>query len=398
MNYVPIEPRIVMARIANFHLALATLQLIHLLLFSESQGQDIVAWVFVNAIAQITLTALKSSMMNCKTYVELYWRPLAILLLITFLVKLYSRSPYILSWMITGLYETRKNENIGVGGLISYINIFFYPLSILLAFVKTPKLVYRWLMMCIIFMCCIDFMILGTRNAPLFVLAFHLFSYPHRLYRKNFIFLMGLVCVFVAIFSYTTVNRTQESQLGTFDWLVIFEFTGSTENLKINTNISKMLNENAPIFFPVIFLTHYVTHSIAEIALLVSNSADLSIGGGYYLTDQFCAVGICDRITSLAEIENVNPRAGIYQTVWGSLIFDFGLIGAITVWVLLILVMIIWQIYTGARLSPFTVLVAILVALSPIENYLYNGLGLVQIIMMFVVYGVIKILGSKFIN
>ena len=131
-------------------------------------------------------------------------------------------------------------------------------------------------------------------SAPSFVLLFHALLYPVHFHLRRHIVLIGLLLsILIAVFSYSTVNRTQESQLGTFNWLVLFEYTGSTENLKINQGIAVALSEHAPSLFPAVFLTHYMTHSLAELANIISNVDKLQLGGIYYLKDQLCVIGVC---------------------------------------------------------------------------------------------------------
>jgi hypothetical protein len=389
---IPAAPGVLLARVAGLELVLAGVQLGHLALLAQAQVQDFAAWVFVHAAAQGTLFALRRAARHCRSYPSLPWRPLAVLIFITFTAKLSSRAPYIGAWMSEGLFAARNAEDAGAGGGASFINIFFYPLVILLSMCVLPRKTYLKLMLCVTAMCMIDFIVLGTRNAPLFVLMFHLLASPLRLNKKIAAVLLGLVFAFVAMFSYSTVNRTQESQLGTFDWLDLFELTGSTENLRIRREMAEPVAQAVPALLPAIFLTHYVSHSIAELAVLVGQSDDLRLGGAYYVTDQFCVIGMCSRQDSLDAIEAANPRAGTYQTIWGSLLFDFGFLGAGLAWFVVSAMLVIWQRMQRRVLSPAVLVGAMVIALAPIENYLYNGLGLVQILSMFIAYHAVHLL------
>lgn len=359
------------------------LQLFHLSVLANAAPRDFAAWLFVHVSAQMTLFMLRRSASQCRVFAYVPWKPLAMLLLLTFAIKLYSRAPYIANWLSEGLRATRTNEDLASGSL-SIINVFFYPSAILLAFATIPRSAYVKLMACVGTMCVIDFIFLGTRNAPIFVLLFHVLASPVRVRFRQLVLLIILLMAFVVIFSYSTIYRTQESELGTFDWLVLFEFTGSTENLKIDPEIAQLLANNAPILLPAVFLSHYLTHSVAELALLLSKSSELALGGAYYLMDQFCGIGICSRADSLSAIEGANPRAGIYQTAWGSIFFDFGLLGAAIVVTLLAVSVIFWQRMHRYCLNPATALAALIVAISPIENFMYNGLGLPQVLTVFI--------------
>lgn len=391
----PVSPSVFLARVAWLEFLLCSIQLAHLVLVTHSQPRDFAAWLFVHATAQLTLYALRRSARQCRAFATIPWRPLAVLLVLTFVVKFYSRLPYVTTWLAEGLWAARNSEDISTGGGASFINIFFYPLAILLAFCVAPNKTYIKLLLCVIVMCMIDFIVLGTRNAPLFVLLFHMLAGVFKVDKKWILTVCAAILGFLAIFSYSTVNRTQESQLGTFDWLELFEHTGSAQTLRIDRRFAEPISAHVPALLPAIFLAHYVTHPIAELALLADEGDDSTFGGLYYLTDQICVVGVCSRENSLSAITQVNRRAGIYQTIWGSLLFDFGIGGAALVWTVVIAGIGAWQRFHRRVLSPTVVIASMVVSLAPIENYLYNGLGLVQILTMFIAYWMVQITGRK---
>ncbi|WP_186338592.1 hypothetical protein [Chromobacterium vaccinii] len=157
--------------------------------------------------------------------------------------------------------------------------------------------------------------------------------------------------------------------------------------------VAQWLAANMPVFLPVIFLFHYLTHSIAEVANVVSNSDTLQLGHAYYLIDQLCGVGLCSRGDSALAIELANPRSGIYQTAWGSLIYDFGFAGAAFIWILLVSLITFFQSLQHYQVGPSVFVAAAIITLSPIENFLYNGLGLVQVFALFLMYFFVRLLG-----
>jgi Ca2+/Na+ antiporter len=369
-----------------FEAGLAVVQLFHLAFLSEAVVADFVAWAVVHSLAQMGLALLRRSARQCVAFVRIAWRPLATLMLVALVFKLSSRLPYIQSWFADGLLATRQNEELGSGGWTSAFSIFFYPLAILLAFCTMPRNIYRRLMFGVLVVCAIDLVFLGTRNAPMFVLTFHALTFPLKL-RARFLPLIGAaLALFVALFSYSTANRAAESADGTFDWLVLFEFTASAEVLKIDRNTVAPVAQWAPGLLPAIFLSHYLTHSIAELNEFVGLTEKLPRGGLYYFRDQLCVIGLCNREDSLAKIESINPRPGVYQTMWASLILDFGWTGAFALFTLAIAITYAAQRQRRDELGMGVVLLTQMIMLSPIENYFYNGLGLAQTLCILVVY------------
>lgn len=383
-----------MGRVRVFALGLAFIQFFHLAIFTEAKVDVFLVWLIVHIIIQGSLWVLRVAAGRSKFFVNIPWRPLVILLLIAFIFKLTSRVPYISSSLTEGMYATRTNPEIGTGGLASYVNIFFYPLAILLAFTVLPKRAYVISMSMVILVCLVDLAFIGTRNAPVFVLLYHFMSAPirYKLTVKHVGVLMLLVAGFTGIFSYSTFNRTMEVEQETFDWLKVFELTGSTQILKINRAVVSPLSEYAPAVLPAIFLSHYVSHSIAELDNIVNLRAELDLGRMYYITDQFCVIGACSRGDSLWAIESANPRSNVYQTIFSSLLFDFGIVGAALVWIGSLFLLSLRQSIQSNQLSMSVAFMSVMIAIGPIENYFFNGLGLVQILTIFLALFVIRYL------
>ena len=395
LNRYPIAPRQFLNRVKIFSFGLAIVQLVHISVFTEARTDVFFTWLVVNSIIQGSLWVLRRAARRSNSLVNIPWLPLVTLLCLTFVVKVTSRIPYIMSWLAGGLYATRTNMELGVSGGASYFNIFFYPLAILLAFTILPKRAYFIALSCVILMCLMDFVFIGTRNAPVFVLLFHFLSAPvnYKPTLKSTGILLLIVISFISIFSYSTINRSYDSIEGTFDWLTIFENTGSAQVLVINRVTTAPLYVHAPAILPAIFLSHYVSHSIGELAHLMSISAELEFGKLPYLMDQFGAIGIGSRQDTDWAIESTNPRAGVYQTIFASLFFDFGVAGTILIWLFLLISLSFWQLVRPNQLSLCAILVSVVIALGPIENYLYNGLGLIQVLTLFLALFITQILG-----
>jgi hypothetical protein len=392
-NRSPITPKEFLGRVKTFSLGLAAVQIFHLLVFAQARTEDYVSWFAVNAIIQISLWVLRVAARRSNSFMTIYWRPLVALLLLSFVVKVYSRLPYISSWFSEGLYATRNNMDLGVSGAASYFNIFFYPLAILLAFTVLPRRAYLVSMACVVFMCLMDLVFIGTRNAPMFVLLFHFLTLPVKFTTKNVGISILLCFCFIGIFSYSTVHRSYESLEGDWDWVTTFELTGSTQVLKINRGVVVPLAQHIPAVLPAVFLSHYFAHSVAELAHLMDVRQELDFGGLPYITDQLCAIGMGSRADSAWAIEVANPRAGVYQTIFASLFFDFGMAGAALLWIFLLILTLFVQLIRPRRLSAGLMLISVVIAVGPIENYLYNGLGFAQVLTLFLALFMIQLLG-----
>lgn len=387
----PVAPAVLLLRARNLTLGLALVQLIHLAVFTNAGTADFVVWLLVHAIAQLALYLLRAPARGCDRYFELDWKKLALFLLLTLAFKMYSRVPYLHSWLTEGLYATRMNEELGAGGLSSIGSIFFYPLSILLAFCTMPRRVHRVLLAGVILICGIDLIALGTRNAPMFVLMFHVLAINARVNRRHLLAGCAAMVVMVAMFGYSTANRTSESVDDEFDWLVLFEFTTSTQVVTIDRKTVEPVAQAMPGALPAIFLTHYLSHSIGELRNMVESSDSLRMGGAYYLKYQLCSIGACDRDDALDALTWANPRPGVYQTFWASVLLDFGWAGGLALFTVLVGTVMTMQLLKPRHLGISTIVFTIMVCLSPIENYFYNALGLAQTLCIFLGYWILRV-------
>ncbi len=397
MDRTPVAPRAFLMRLAWFELVLAAVQLHHLSVLTLAGPADFAAWAAVHGMAQLSLWVLRRSANQCRAFAGVPWQPLFVLLLLAGSVKLFSRMPYVTTWLVEGLQATRTlaDEQLMDSGAASYINIFFYPLAILSAFAVMPRHVYRRILMIVILVSLVDLVFIGTRNAPAFVLLFHALLAPVRV-RARHVAVMGTLLIgFVGLFSYSTVNRTADSVAGAFDWLVLFEFTKSAEVLQLDRAVVESLAEAAPPILPAVFLSHYLSHSVAELAHLVDRLHELQTGEAHHVVYQVCATRLCSQAAAFEGIERTNPRAGVYQTIWGSLILDFGLAGALLAWCLVIMLVAFVQQMRPRTLSLGAAIVSHVVMLGAIENYFFNGLGLLQVLCIFVAYRGLRVAGRR---
>ena len=313
-----------------------------------------------------------------------------ILFLTSFVVTLaFSRMPYVVSFLDNGMYETRLS-GLGGGGWYSYFAILFYPLSIILAFINiSSKLYYNFFVLMMILVM-IDLVVLGTRGAPFFVLLFHTL-----MLRINFFSVRSMVLLFLTVFlllllvDYQTQARSLNTLTVGWDWVRTIQYSWIFDNLKVKDSMVSSIDDNAPSVFPLVYLLQYLTHSIAEFKNFLFDAQFDLVGSGLYLQDEICLVVGCARQGIQAMIADINPRVGLYQTLYSSLFFDFGVLGvsclAITCTVYLLF----------GRVS--SIFIAILVyfgvvlAVSGVENYIYNGLGLARLVVFIVLWKVISL-------
>jgi len=127
------------------------------------------------------------------------------------------------------------------------------------------------------------------------------------------------------------------------------------------------------VLMPLIYLVQYVTHSMAEFGVVLEHGAIGIFGSGLYFEDQVCLLLACDRQAIQDAILQINPRAGTYQTLYASLLLDFGFIGTLILILLLVIYLLSGR--KNGHVSGFVVYIVMVVLVSGIDTYIYNGLG-----------------------
>lgn len=226
----------------------------------------------------------------------------------------------------------------------------------------------------------IDFIILGTRNAPAFVLLFHLLMIRGRILSLRTV-AIGVICIilFVMLFDYQSRSRSLDSITTGWDWSATLRYSWLMDNLRVSDATIDTLKEFFPAGLPAVFLVQYITHSIATLSKLLFAGQFDAFPQPYYLYDQICIALSCDREYLHTQIQAINPESGLYQTLYGSLLFDFGWAG------LLLIYMVITLLYCLIRgkkqiISALSIYLAVILTISGVENYFYNGLGLLRFI------------------
>jgi hypothetical protein len=207
--------------------------------------------------------------------------------------------------------------------------------------------------------------------------------------------MIGIVVLFTAMFAYSTEYRTQSSALDSFSWSILLENTISTQIVHIKPSVISFCDNDAPYLFPYLFLSHYITHAIGELAYLISMIDTIDTGGANYFMREICAAGFCDQSIYSEAAEKLNIRGAVYTTILGSLIYDSSLPVAILMLIGFILFNMATIIATK-RIGPLTVVIWVILSVASVENYFYTGLGLIQFILLIGLYYMYKVLFSFF--
>jgi len=388
------HPKFFLGRLIKIEAALAILQLLYILIFCIWNEELLLVWFFVHAFALFGLAYLYMFLRGRDTIPQINENLLLLLLLVSFVVKLYARTRYAQGWLEEGLYAARQAEQTADQRLLTPVNFLFYPLAIIAAITNLEARRKTIAISALLIMCAVDFTFIGTRNAPTFVLLFLLLSVRTRTRLVPFMAGSALILAYVLIFNFSTVYRSGDYVLGLFDWLTVFEATHSTQILRPDMEVIVKINDSFPALLPLLFLMHYFSHSIGELLYFLENQRDLFAGGFYHIIDQFCALGFCSRPESLELVERINPRAGSYGTLWLSLIEDVGIAGAVLVYAG-VLGAAGLAIATRMRIAgPVSIMVGVLLVLSPIENYAYNGVGFGSIVATVALFWLLSVSSS----
>ncbi|MDB9312970.1 hypothetical protein PN462_07645 [Spirulina sp. CS-785/01] len=285
---------------------------------------------------------------------------------------------YILSTSLYGLDVTRVSDAVGGGGWYSYINIFFYPMSLIAMFYRSNRNIFISNMFLVFLICTIDIISIGTRGIQFFVITtfFLLLGKKDRL--KIFIFLIILGVIFLIAFEWTTRVRSGTSS-GFVDYWV-FKVTESWVNRSIIVNESfvDFIHQNAPVALPLLYFIAYISHSVPELCRFLSEATEYTITPHFlYLKRHYNIVTWGDTESVSATISQMNTFGdsgfGLYQTLYAAFLIDLGLFLLIAI----LASMAILRIFQVKSLFIFPVYLyfTIVFTFSNITNYFFTGLG-----------------------
>ena len=227
-------------------------------------------------------------------------------------VIFFSRLEYIVSFLQHGLYATRENQELGRGGIYSVLTVMFYPLAIILTFVELKKGTRYVFLTMLAGVMVIDFIFLGTRNAPVFVILFHLLTIRRRMLAvRSLVIILFTAVAFVVLFDWQTQSRSLDTMTVGWEWQRTLRYSWLMEHLAISDSTLEGFSSTVEFLFPVVFLGQYLTHSISVLAELLSADVFELIGSAPYLQDQWCVLFKCDRSVTLEQILAINPSAGL---------------------------------------------------------------------------------------
>ncbi|MHA6327204.1 hypothetical protein ACXYMN_19195 [Roseivivax sp. CAU 1753] len=312
---------------------------------------------------------------NLRTFQSIY--------LSCFLVTVvFSRYAYIESFQTVGLLETR-NAELGGGGATSVITIWFYPLAIVLAFLRIRERSYLLLLLPLIVMVLIDMIALGTRNVPMFVLLFHALAINRKLFRLRGAFLAaGALVATIALFDYQTKGRSANTLTVGFDWSRTLLFSRTFDKVPIKPGIVSAASDWSAIG-PTIYFTNYISHSQAEFRYLFSEADYGLFGTPDYTMDELCLVLRCARAKWQNMIVLENPSIGLYMTAFSVPLFDFGYLGTT---IIVIFVGALLLALSPQASMPLLIFLGVVLAVGPVDNYIYNGLGLARFLLFLLVW------------
>ena len=293
--------------------------------------------------------------------------------------KALSRYGYVSGLMQGVSVYSLRGSSASLGGWYSYLAIFFYPSALLIFFLniryKFSYLIYFIIYSFILF----DVFFLAMRMAPVFVLIFHFIIYLSHNLKSKFIFFKLICVVFLLLctFSYTTKIKSFDPD--GFSWEVHLKNTISTQVVEFNSNF---LGYESDLANSYLFLSHYIFHPIGEFShYLASSELNTNDLRFLKLKEEFCIVVGCDVSNEIRSLDN---RYGVYKTGFFVFIFDYGLaLGLLFVLTLVALFTCFRALKSHFGFGYFFSLY--LLVLTPIENFLFTGLGLLQISCIFII-------------
>lgn len=299
-----------------------------------------------------------------------------------FTTLLFSRGEYIVSTITYGLAYTRLNQDLGSGGIYSFINVIFYPFALLSVFYDKSRWESRLFAIMIFVVCAIDIFFLGTRNSVFFAIFFILIysnSYSVKFSFANCAILFFIFCAAIYLFEYTTRVRSGFEGVPSNYWLEKSLYSEATSMSRMNVELYEFMDANFWYALPLFYFISYVSHPVVEFSYFLKNYSEWLIPYIAHLKIYFLNFTFQDSSGQIELLEVLRIRSGFYQTMYASLIVDFGL------WFFLL-----FPLYLILRFLPrfyvFQVYLLPVISLSAIENYFYTGLTPVRAV-VFIIFG-----------
>ncbi|MBM4316177.1 MAG: hypothetical protein FJ116_01690 [Deltaproteobacteria bacterium] len=307
------------------------------------------------------------------------------LLTASFLATIFlSRYDYLREFLIGGVLAARSSSTAGHGGWYSGLTICFYPLCALAAVTGMRRSTYLYTLVLLLVVATVDCYVLGTRNVPFFALLFHFLSFRGQFGKPLLLIggLLGLISL-VTLINYQTINRSLDPLMGGWNWSNTLKHTWIADSMPINENAFSLMEGTGSFLQPFLYLLLYVSHSIGECAEAFANMADKWLATPNYLLDQVCLILQCNREPFAEAIKSNNLRTGLYQTLYVSLFYDFGFGGFLAI---ILFVGLVLRLLVLNLVLPLIIYFSVILSISPIENYFYNGFGLGRAVLFIVLW------------
>ncbi len=304
------------------------------------------------------------------------WLPAIVLVLAAF--KIATRSDVYLASLVEGFSFARQlidDRATSEGSLQTVVNVFLTPLWINLVVARGDNrsgLNRRdWAALAAVpLISLFDMFLFGGRV----IFAFQIVVlFVAGILRPRVAVLVGIF--FVGAFTYVHASRSPELlELG-FSYLSLTASGGTLPPLRDLAAMGVPEWTVGPLV-----LAQYIAHPIGEIMYLVS---ELPWWHPTFATlgDQFAAIGLGDRVASQDWLEQVNPGFGTYQTFFGPLLVDFGLVGFGIATAGLLTFAGLSHFLRGHLRHVIVILILSNLALAPIDNFFIMGGGFIQSIL-----------------
>ncbi len=304
------------------------------------------------------------------------WLPAIVLALAAF--KIVTRSDVYFASLVEGLSFARQlidDRATSEGSLQTVVNVFLTPLWINLVVARGDNRQglngWDWAALAAVpLISLFDMFLFGGRV----IFAFQIVVlFIAGILRPRVALLVGIF--FVGAFTYVHASRSPELlELG-FSYLSLTASGGSLPPLRDLAAMGVPEGAIGPLV-----LSQYIAHPIGEIMYLVS---ELPWWHPTFATlgDQFAAIGLGDRVASQDWLEQVNPRFGTYQTFFGPLLIDFGLVGFGIATAGLLTLAGLSHFLRGHLRQVIVILILSNLALASIDNFFIMGGGFIQSIL-----------------
>ena len=282
----------------------------------------------------------------------------------------FSRFEYITSTINQGLEATRLDESLGAGGWYSPLNSMFYPLALLSVFYKKNRWEYHAFFFFTLLICAIDLLFIGTRNSVFFVLFFRfLFSESNSKKKYNIRYYLYLVIISLFLFfafEYTTRERSGFEGLPVEYWMWKSVNSEAMASSVVNVDVYNYFGDISYFFLVFFYICSYISHSVPEFLVFIENFNNW-LGSLAHLRLYFSAFTFQDTSYLNDYVATLRYHSGYYQTLYASLIVDFGLY-------IFFLPFAAVLMYGRKKYLVLKIYLVPVLILSPIENYLYTGL------------------------